>query len=183
MGGNKLCFVQKRRCNEQCRDTRELEVSIPVKHIVDMPTFCVSMPISVYFDRPVDSCTTLCSRMSSFPLPPGWIVHNSSPPLTICKLQTTGNHPTRVGSIITLSVGEDMKCEWTFIHHKLDARNCKVFSELPATISTTTSIGDVLSLVDTCTQCVGNPDTNLVDACVPKVFSYNSWKQWYCKLL
>ena len=166
MGGNKFRFVLKRRCNERHQysgTSSELRVSIPVKHMVDLPSMLVSLPISAYFDSPIDTCNTLCSRMSAFPLPPGWVVHSFTPPLTICKLQTTSHRPPRVCSVITLSIGEDMKCEWTFIHHNLDTSNCLIFGELPTTISSTTSVGYALTLVDTCTQCIGNPDPSLVD--------------------
>ena len=140
-------------------------MSIPVKHMVHLPPLHISLPISTYFKSPIN-VDTICSRMSSFPLPRTWSLRNTTMPLTLCKLQTTRHHPPKVDTIVTLSVSEVMKFEWTFIHHKLTPNNCKAMeTELPSTVSSLSDVGDAMSLIDSCTVqvCAGNSDANLME--------------------
>lgn len=167
MGGRKhrLSVVRKRHEKQHHnRLVSGLLLSIPVKHIVHLPPLTVSIPASVYLSGPVMDVDTLRNRIASFPLPANWIVDTTAVPFTLCKLCTYREKlPPRVSVFITVSIDGNMKWDVSFIQSKLNPKNCFLFEELPATISSVSCISIIMSLVDSCTVCEGNPDTDIIE--------------------
>lgn len=167
MGGKKLRLSVVRKRHEKKHHNRivsGLLLSIPVKHIVHLPPLTVSIPASIYFSGPVMDVDTLRNRIASFPLPVYWIVDTAAIPITLCKLNTYREKlPPRTSVFITVSIDGNMKWDVSFIQTKLNPKNCFLFKELPATISSVSCISTIVSLVDSCTVCEGNPDTDIIE--------------------
>lgn len=102
MGGTKLHFsVQRRRKkNEQHRRIANgLQVCIPVKHVVHLPSLSVSL------DEQIVDMNVLCTRLLSFAPPTSWIIDTTKTPIIVCKLQRYGQSPIRaVGNVMCYDV-------------------------------------------------------------------------------
>ncbi len=147
MGGRKFRLIQRKRhaIEQHNRAVAGLQMSIPVKHVVHIPPLRISLPISAYFDSPIDAYT-ICSRIASLPMPPTWTLHSPNMPIYLCKLQTISHHPPKIVTLVTISITEELKLEWSFIHYKLNPCNCEAL-EMKSTLTVfkLSDIGDTLS--------------------------------------
>ena len=95
-----------------------------MKHVVNLPSLHISLPISNYFDEPVVDINALSARICLFTPPPSWIVDATKIPIIVCKCQTSEWSPPRVVVLMTLPIKEELNWEIPFIHSKLIPQNC-----------------------------------------------------------
>lgn len=121
----------------------------------------ISLPLSSYTDVPVDSIETLYTRVTSFPLPPTWIINNAAKtPISICKLRISSG--IRADILITLTINAEKDWVISFIHHNINPDNCSLLNKLPSTLSSVDSIISTLSLIDSSKVCLGNSDPSFL---------------------
>lgn len=165
MGGTKLHFsVQRRRKkNEQHRRIANgLQVCIPVKHVVHLPSLSVAS-LSVSLDEQIVDMNVLCTRLRSFAPPTSWIIDTTRTPIIVCKLQRYGQSPIRVSVLMTLSIMEQLDWEISFVHSMLIPQNCPLLEEFPVTILNVSCLNDIFTLIDSSNVCVGNSDIDLLE--------------------
>ena len=161
--GSKLRFRAKKQHNINQQRNRRFKISIPVRHVVDLPPPIVSLPLSLSLHEHISDADTLCTRITSILLPSTWIVNSTRMPITLCKLQTRYNQlPLKVDVLVTLSVNSELKWDMALIHYNLNPMNCFLFGKFPSTVSNVSCIIDMMSIIDSCTVCVGNPDNNIL---------------------
>lgn len=181
MGGRKFRLGRVRK-NAERKKTLELVVSVPrdvlevqVCHglklslwsedcssepIAQCCQLTISLPISAYADRPINSLESLVTRLSSMrsvSLP--WVI-TSNVPLILCMMATIDGQ-----SYIDVCLTIDVALQWTVTVRQKKLHSCNNTSlfHLPRSIKAIEDVSCLMRFFGSVKICVGNPDVSLID--------------------
>lgn len=131
--------------------TKDATQQYPISHPLTL-----SLPLTFYINLPLNSLSTLHSRLKMMPqLLNGWIDATSCPSeLTICRLQQTGPCPS---VLFTVTIREDLtwQVHYKFIRIEPDST---AFQGIPSVLASLGDISHLISVFDSSKCCIGNPD-------------------------
>ena len=172
--GRKFRLSVHRKNEERCRNApislpvsialtgqvMGLCVSIP-RHLVAVPNFVVSFPLSALTSASAVGLDMLHSRLGkSRMLPSAWMNISGGTPLhnlTLCKI---AYYEETNRACLTFTVVIDEKFRWkiTISNHHLDGSNSHMLLGVPETVQSVDNIIQLLSLLDSSKLCTGVSD-------------------------
>ena len=136
--------------------------SIPLG-LVEIESFKLSLPLSLYLNGHVGTVDSLHSRLLSQSLPDSWVVSSKSP-LTLAKIRVQCQSPSaRVDVAFTLSVCDDLNWSLLLFTLPLEPASCPLLQAIPTTLKSAAAVCSLMRLINSTKICIGNPDKNFLD--------------------
>ena len=157
MGGRKF----RLRVRKYQEPKKPLSLIVSIKLTKDISILIVSFPRELYMTCPVDNLLALKARLECG-LPPQWFIHFSDTSVALFMVQQQ-SVARAVDISLSLIIDEHLRWSVKVGERMLSPVGNPTFASIPHILSRLYDVLNLLTILNSCKQCIGNSEQKFVD--------------------